>query len=127
MIHHSDYQKICPECTGNYIARRADQIYCSNSCLNRHKNRLARQKRRKIVPIDKVLHKNRDILKAVKAKYKDGIVSARELTFREYNFKFHTHAEKEIKTGINCWGIYEFMLVPMEGQRYKIMQHEPTV
>ena len=122
-----DYDKDCPECGREYEAHRADQIYCSKKCQWDFHNRSAREKRKRVCPIDNILHKNRNILMQLINK-NDGIALRQELDYREFNFKFHTHSVNvtENETRVRCDFVYEYGIVPIEkeGKKYKIIKYE---
>lgn len=121
-----EYQKTCPECQRDFTASRVDQIFCSRNCLNKNKNRIARTKRKKVCPIDKVLHKNREILEELYAKNEDHTVSKEKLLTKDYNFRFHTHTNRN-PTGVSFYFVYEYGFALTENNLYKIVLHECSI
>jgi len=126
-MNSQEYHKTCPECGQSFKATRIDQRYCCRKCLNSHKNRTARLKRKKVVPIDKILHRNREILKELMGKVKDGIIAKDELIFRDFNFTYHTHTLQDKKAGVSYFFVYEYGFANMQSGHYKLTKHEPSI
>ena len=74
-------------CDNEIVDRRSDALFCSLKCKNTHHHTINRGKRLKITgPVDKCLHKNRDILEAYYSKSK-GLTAIPLVPLIEQGFK----------------------------------------
>jgi uncharacterized Zn ribbon protein len=119
-MREDEYKRNCPECFQDYIAKRSDQIFCRNKCRYDFNNRIARAKRKNILPVDSILHKNRKVLMEL---YKDTkTVSRDELLKAGFNFSFHTHSLQD-GNKVKYDFVYEFGITQADKDNYKIVKH----
>ncbi len=79
----------CVNC-GETIVGRSDKKYCSDQCRYIFNNKNKRSNEKIIIDINKILRKNRIILKQFNP---EGKTTVRKEYLRklDFNFKFHTH------------------------------------
>ncbi|WP_133122092.1 hypothetical protein [Brumimicrobium salinarum] len=82
--------KVCPNCKTEFEGRR-NKKFCSVSCKNHHHNETYRNENHVENSINRVLHKNRMILKDLFKIYRSSAIPQNILEAHGYNMKFHTH------------------------------------
>lgn len=90
------HQTNCREC-GDKIKGRADKLFCNDSCRSAHNNKRNRQDADPLRTINKVLSKNRRILKeAFESRGILNTVPIRKLENKGFIFNFYTHIEEPL-------------------------------
>jgi predicted nucleic acid-binding Zn ribbon protein len=81
--------KICQEC-GKSITGRLDKKFCDDYCRNSFNNKVARKSEKWITEINRILRKNRSILKTLNP---EGLTSVKKeyLSLQSFNFNYFTH------------------------------------
>ncbi len=82
--------KTCIQC-GTIFQGRANKKFCSSSCKNEYHNEQYRNQNQVLMRLDKILHKNRTVLKDMYAVYRSTPVSLEVLKARGFHPDFHTH------------------------------------
>ena len=100
-------QPICREC-GDKIKGRADKLFCNDSCRSAFNNRRNRTEVDPLRTINKVLSKNRKILKeAYETSGDSETIPLRRLENKGFVFNFYTHIEEPM-TGSCYRYCYDF-------------------
>ena len=82
----------CLECGVDYPPRRSVQKYCSTKCRNRKNNRRYKSINQDTRTIDRILHRNYQILKSLQV---DRLTrNELELTSLGFNLKYYTHQSR---------------------------------
>ena len=79
----------CLQC-GERIVGRIDKMFCDAQCRNSYNNRIKRVSEQQIIEINRILRKNRKILKQFSPEGKT-TVRKEYLEKLNFNFNFHTH------------------------------------
>lgn len=98
-------QKKCLECN-EPLRGRSDQKFCSDSCRNAYNNKKRIEHKKIIRNIDKILHKNRNILKKL-CHYEKTATVKLALTSEGYDFNYLTNSF-ETKTGKKYYFCYDY-------------------
>lgn len=101
--------------------RRSNQKFSSRENQIRYNNFKGGQKRKAKAQVDKILDKNRNILKKVLGEKKEVILSKDYLLGAGFHFSCLTHNIKIGETIYNC--IYDFCYARLENNQYKIVPH----
>lgn len=120
-MREDEYKRNCPECYKEFMAHRADQMFCCSKCRYDFHNRLARNNRKKILPMDNILHKNREVLMSL-CKDSSAIVSRNQLLEAGFDFAFHTHSLQD-SNKVKYDFVYEFGIAHAGEGNYKIVKH----
>jgi ribosomal protein L37AE/L43A len=123
-MKENEYTRQCPDCSKEFIAQRADQLFCCNKCRYDFHNRIARGKRKKVTLIDRILHRNREVLGELFIKTKPPKVSQQELLNAGFDFGFHTHSSLAKDSQQKCYYIYEYGILKEADGKFKILQDE---
>lgn len=83
-------QKTCPNCHNQFEGRR-NKKFCSVSCKNQYHNEEYRSTNKAVFNVNKVLTKNRAILRELYTVYRSSPVATNILKAHGFNLKFHTH------------------------------------
>lgn len=83
-------QNICPNCENEFEGRR-NKKFCSISCKNQYHNEEYRDANKAVFNVNKILSKNRTILRNLYSIYRSAPVSNSILEAHGFNLKFHTH------------------------------------
>jgi len=109
-----------PKKSNQHFSCRANQI--------RYNNLLAKKKRSKKAPYDIPLDKNRTILKRILGNQEEVVKSRDFLEGAGYNFKYHQYQIIIDKLkGITAKGIYEYLIIYMDNNNYKIKKYANDV
>ena len=81
--------KLCLDC-GSPIRGRADKKFCDDQCRNNYNNRQKAEDHAYVKEINRILAKNRNILKQIAPEGKAKIKKS-QLAGKGFNFDFYTH------------------------------------
>ena len=103
-------EPICENC-GTTFKGRTDKRFCCDQCRNSFNNRIRREHEQRIVGINRILRRNRSILRKFNPEGKTTI-RKEYLEKLEFNFKYHTHTAttKLGNTYIYCYE-YGYLLL----------------
>ncbi len=79
----------CLQC-GEKIVGRIDKKFCDAQCRNSYNNKRKRESEKQIVEINRILRRNRKILKQLSPEGKT-TVRKEYLEKSDFDFKYHTH------------------------------------
>ncbi|OYT10988.1 MAG: hypothetical protein B6I18_06220 [Bacteroidetes bacterium 4572_112] len=82
-------KQICTNC-GELIIGRIDKKFCCDQCRNTYNNRIKRQHEKLIIDTNKILRKNRQILKQFNPEGKTTI-RKEYLDKMGFDYRYHTH------------------------------------
>lgn len=95
----------CLECNDT-LRGRVDQKFCSDSCRNAYNNKKRIVHKKVIRDIDKILHKNRNILEKL-CLYEKTTTVKLALKSEGYDFNYHTNSF-ETKSGKKYYFCYDY-------------------
>ena len=113
----------CLQC-GEKIVGRIDKKFCDAQCRNSYNNKTKRENEKLINDINRILRKNRIILKQFNPEGKT-TVRKEYLTKLGFDFKFHTHTFVT-NSGIHYKFCYEYGYFELEdGIKVLIVNEQP--
>ncbi|MFN3406095.1 MAG: hypothetical protein ACK40G_18515 [Cytophagaceae bacterium] len=115
-------EKLCPGCNQSFRGR-SDKKYCSDLCRNAYHNMQTRIDEKFIYDINKILRKNRLILKKLNPRGKC-TVRKENLTAEGFDFKFYTHQYKSKKGNVYNF-CYDYGYLPVETDKILIVLLQP--
>lgn len=92
----------CPECEEDYVPNRSDQKYCKQKCRNKKNNRIYKSINSDTQPIDRVLHRNYQILSGLQVSK----LTRNELTSLGFNLRYFTHQTRLKKDNTPVYCVY---------------------
>lgn len=78
------------------VKGRRDRQFCDEQCKNSYHNTLAYEEEKEAKRINKILKKNRDILKKMSARKDREAISKEMLLKAGFNFKYYTHHKTSV-------------------------------
>jgi predicted nucleic acid-binding Zn ribbon protein len=118
-----DNSKHCIQC-GEKMVGRLDKKFCDAQCRNNYNNKIKRKSEKMIIDINRLLRRNRKILKQFNPEGKTTIRKEylEKLNF-EFNFHTHTFTTKNNNTYIFC---HEYGYLEIEnGEKVLIINQQP--
>lgn len=82
--------KVCPICEKEFKGRR-NKKFCSTKCKNQYHNEEYRNANQVVIRLNKVLQKNRTILKSLFKVYRSAAIPMSVLEAHGFNMRYHTH------------------------------------
>lgn len=124
------YQKVCKYefCKRPFEADRLNQEYCKGrKCKVRANNWKAREIRNETRVLDRIQHKNREVLKELH-KENIGSIEYSVLSAKGFKIQYHTH-KKKLKEDSGKYVVfyYEFGLIPVNDNSYKIVRDNAEI
>lgn len=110
-------KRFCPEC-GKEIVGRADKMFCSDSCRNKHNNNAKKDSTNLMRNINNALRKNYAILCELNTEEKIK-VPKKTLVKKKFNFNNFTSI-LEAKTGNTYYIVYDQAFQELEGDIFLI-------
>ena len=108
----------CLEC-GFDLFGRTDKKFCNDQCRTNYHNRKNNNETLFVKPINKILRKNRLILKRALNDSRSMEISMDELLMQGFDFNFYTH--KKIINENNVWlCVYEFKYMQKSKRMFRI-------
>ncbi len=85
--------RLCKHCHKeiNLSIGRRDRQFCDEECKNRYHNRIAYEEEKEAKRINKILKKNRNILKKMSLRKEHEEISHERLLKEGFDFNYHTH------------------------------------
>lgn len=115
--------KVCLQC-GEKIIGRLDKKFCGDQCRNMYNNKIKRAGEKEIIEINRILRRNRKILKQFNPEGKT-TVRMEYLKKLKFDFKFHTHTFTS-GTGNTYKFCYEYGYLTLEdGEKVLIVNEQP--
>lgn len=114
--------KICLECQ-EPLRGRSDKRFCHDACRNSYNNRLNSASRSFTERINRLLQKNRRILKGILGNEKMIKVGDERLLTEGFDFTYHTHLLQTSK-GNTYYFVYEYGYLALENQQYLIVKNK---
>lgn len=114
-------ERLCLDC-GTPVKGRTDKKYCDDLCRNNYNNHLKAEDNSFLNEVNRVLKKNRDILRLKNPEGKTKV--KREVLLRkgfDFNYHTHTYATQKGTTYIFC---YEQGYLPLENDEYLLVKRE---
>lgn len=82
--------KNCINC-GKPFEGRINKKFCSQKCKNEHHNTIYRDQNKILAEIDKIMHRNRSVLKDMYNVHRSSPIKIQVLKARGFNPNYHTH------------------------------------
>ena len=114
-------QRQCQQC-GQKFMGRSDKRFCSDQCRAGYNNTNRAESEKVIVQVNKVLRKNRTILRTLNPVGMT-IVRKEFLVERGFNFKYFTTLYKT-KEGNEYWFCYDVGYMLMEDNKVRIVDYQ---
>jgi len=111
-------ERFCIEC-GTKLIGRIDKKFCSDQCRNTYNNRMNRDETSYMTRINRILRKNRKILKEFNPSGKSK-TSRKKMEEAGFNFKYFTHVYKT-KEGKVYYFCYEYGYLPLEKNYFALV------
>lgn len=115
------YQK-CDSCKNKFIGR-SDKKFCSDQCRNSFNNKIRRQNEKLILDMNKILRKNRKILKQFNPEGKTTI-RKEYLQKLDFNFRYHTHSFVTKNNNVYKF-CYEYGYLVLDNDKILIINQQP--
>lgn len=112
----------CLNC-GEPIQGRTDKKFCSYQCRNIYNNKIKREHEKTILEINKILRKNRTILKLFNPEGKTTI-RKEYLEKLGFDFRYHTHTFKTKNNNVYKF-CYEFGYLTLEDEKILLVNWQP--
>ena len=113
----------CLQC-GEKVSGRIDKKFCDAQCRNSYNNKVKRETEKQIININRVLRRNRKILRQFNPEGKT-TVRREYLEKLNFNFKFHTHTFTSGQ-GNTYRFCYEYGYLEIEnGEKMLIVNEQP--
>ncbi len=112
----------CINCQ-EYFIGRSDKKFCSDQCRNAFNNKTKRENEKYILDINKVLRKNRKILRQFNPEGKTTI-RKEYLDKLEFDFRYHTH-EFITKNNNRYLFCYEYGYLILDDEKVLIVNQQP--
>lgn len=115
--------EISPTCLscGKPLRGRTDKKFCDYGCKNEHNNRLQREERMAINPIDLILKHNRRVLKQWLGADHHKAVAMTELMQCGFRFDYYTH-HHTTQRGDQYVFCYDYGYLPLPGGRCLVVK-----
>jgi predicted nucleic acid-binding Zn ribbon protein len=110
--------RYCLEC-GIKLTGRVDKKFCSDQCRNTYNNRLNKDETAYMSNVNRILRKNRRILKELTPEGK-AKVKKQTLISRDFNFKYFTNIYKT-KEGKIYYFCYEHGYLPLDNDYFALV------
>jgi len=112
----------CLNCEEEFIGR-SDKKFCSDQCRNTYNNKTRSMHEKLMLDINKILRKNRMILKQFNPEGKTSI-RKEYLIKMGFDLKYHTHTY-ETKNGNTYKFCYEYGYMDIEDEKVLIINQQP--
>lgn len=94
--------KECPNCARAFNGR-ANQRFCSSTCRIQFNNNKIRDAREPVVEINKVLYRNRAVLKDLYHRFGSDPIELKLLNRSDYNKRYYTHHTRSQNNELYTW------------------------
>jgi hypothetical protein len=114
-------ERLCLDCNA-VLNGRADKKFCDDQCRTNYNNHIRSEDHSFLNEVNRVLRKNRDILKAKNPESK--IKVKRDLLLRkgfDFNYHTHTYATQKGATYVFC---YEYGYLPLGNDEVLLVKRE---
>ena len=114
-------ERLCLDCN-TQLKGRTDKKFCDDQCRSNYNNRVKAEDFSFMNTVNKVLKKNRAILKA---KNPDGKIKVQRdfLVRKGFDFNYHTHIYATQK-GTTYFFCYEYGYLPLENEAFLLVKRE---
>ncbi len=112
---------ICKICNYEFKGR-SDKQFCSVKCKNQYHTTLRKNTQKATLKIDAILHRNRSILfELMQGKTSEQIMLRLVLEQKQFNFKYHTHANTNSKGKTYYW-VYDFAWMSFSNDKILVVK-----
>ena len=112
----------CKYCKENFVGR-IDKKFCSRECRNAYNNKQTRENEKFILDTNKILRKNRKILKQFSPEGKTTI-RIEYLNKMNFDFRFHTHTYLTKHNNLYKF-CYEYGYLILDDEKVLIVNWQP--
>lgn len=95
-------EKACPNCHASFTGRR-NQRFCDTSCRIQYNNSKIRDEREPVNEINKLLYRNRAVLKALFERFEGTDIDKEILNRSDYNKRYYTHHSRAQNNELYTW------------------------
>ena len=114
-------ERLCLDCNA-VVNGRADKKFCDDQCRTNYNNHLRAEDNSFLNEINRILKKNRDILRAKNPEGK-AKVKRDALVRKGFDFNFHTHTYATQKGQVYFF-CYEYGYLPLENDELLLVKRE---
>ncbi len=114
-------ERFCLEC-GAKLVGRVDKKFCSDQCRNNYNNKLNRDETAFVTKVNRILRKNRRILKELNPNGK-AKVTKDKLKLHGFEFKYFTNIYKT-KEGKVYYFCYEYGYLPLGNDYFALVKNK---
>ncbi len=114
-------ERLCLDCKA-VLNGRADKKFCDDQCRTNYNNHLRAEDNSFLNEINRILKKNRDILRAKNPEGK-AKVKRDALVRKGFDFNFHTHTYATQKGQVYFF-CYEYGYLPLENDELLLVKRE---
>jgi endogenous inhibitor of DNA gyrase (YacG/DUF329 family) len=93
---------------------RRDRQFCDEICKNRYHNKVAFDESKEAKRINKILKKNRDVLKKLAARKDNGEIAKEKLLKDGFDFNYHTHHKNTLHYNHQYTFCYDYGYRPVK-------------
>jgi predicted nucleic acid-binding Zn ribbon protein len=111
-------ERYCLEC-GTKLIGRIDKKFCSDQCRNTYNNRMNRDENLFMTKVNRILRKNRKILKELNPNGKAKVHKSKMVSLG-FEFKYFTHVYKT-KEGRVYYFCYEYGYLPLDHDYFALV------
>ncbi len=117
-------QPKCLNCSDPFVGR-IDKKFCCDQCRNTYNNRIKRNHEKNILDINRILRKNRKILKQFNPEG-ETTIHKESLDKMGFNYKYHTHAYSS-STNNEYLFCYEYGYLIIADEKVLIINHQTNM
>ncbi len=117
-----DMKQKCINCGDTFVGR-SDKKFCGDQCRNSYNNKIKREHEKLILDINKILRRNRKILKTFNPEGKT-IIRREYLEKLGFDFRYHTHNYKT-KNNNDYKFCYEYGYLELDNEKVLIVNWQP--
>ena len=101
---------------------RRDRQFCDERCKNAYHNKIAFEEEKEAKRINKILKRNRDILKKIISRKDKNEITRERLLKAGFDFTYHTHHKFTIHNNYQYTFCYDYGYRPVKAEIYKIVK-----
>ena len=112
--------KACPACDAEFTGRK-NQRFCSTACRIRYNNSKIRDAREHISDINKLLYRNRTVLRELHERFDNRSIDKDVLNHSDYNKRYYTHHSYNQNNELYTW-CYDYGWIIVDEQHIQVVK-----